>query len=142
MADDGQIINIAAAVCLDEAGWVLLVRKHDTDAFMQPGGKMALGEAPATCLVREMAEELELQVREDRIFPLGVFEAKAANEPGATVKAMLYLVRDVGRPEAAAEIAEARWIDPAAPGDLILAPLTRDVVLPLVTRLKQAGGFN
>ncbi len=142
-------INIAAAICLDGTGSMLVVRKHGTDAFMQPGGKLAPGEAPATCLTRELMEELGVQVREDRIFPLGVFEADAANEPGATVRAMLYLVRDVGRyggkyggrPTASAEIAEARWIDPVAPGELTLAPLSRDVVLPLAARLKVAGGF-
>ena len=133
-------VNIAAAVCLDDAGWLLVVRKRGTEAFMQPGGKLAPGEAPATCLIRELEEELQLRVREDRLFPLGIFTAAAANEPGMLVKAMLYLVRDVGRPAAAAEIAELRWVDPAAPGDVTLAPLTRDVVLPLAARLQAAGG--
>jgi 8-oxo-dGTP diphosphatase len=32
-----------------------------------------------------------------------------------------------------AEIAEALWIDPVAPGPVILAPLTRDHVLPLAS---------
>jgi hypothetical protein len=30
----------------------------------------------------------------------------------------------------AAEIEEVRWIDPAGDGDLHLAPLTRDLILP------------
>jgi hypothetical protein len=30
----------------------------------------------------------------------------------------------------AAEIEEVRWIDPATDGDLTLAPLTRDLILP------------
>jgi 8-oxo-dGTP diphosphatase len=34
--------------------------------------------------------------------------------------------------KAAAEIEELRWIDPAAPGEIVLAPLTRDTFLPLL----------
>ena len=37
-----------------------------------------------------------------------------------------------------AEIEEAVWVDPFAPGDLPLAPLTRDAVLPLVRTLLAA----
>lgn len=37
----------------------------------------------------------------------------------------------------AAEIAEAIWIDPAAPPAMPLAPLTRDQILPLAARLAQ-----
>jgi hypothetical protein len=32
------------------------------------------------------------------------------------------------------------WIDPAAPADIPLAPLTRDHVLPLASRRRAAGG--
>jgi 8-oxo-dGTP pyrophosphatase MutT (NUDIX family) len=37
-------INIVAALIIDGAGRVLLVRKRGTDAFMQPGGKRDAGE--------------------------------------------------------------------------------------------------
>jgi hypothetical protein len=37
---------------------------------------------------------------------------------------------DVPRP--AAEIVELAWVDPTAPGDLELAPLTRHTVLAMV----------
>ena len=38
----------------------------------------------------------------------------------------------------AKSIDEAIWIDPAAPSDIPLAPLTRDHVLPLASRSRAA----
>lgn len=55
----------------------------------------------------------------------------AANEPERQVHAAVYSVDVAGAVEARAEIDEIVWIDPAAPPDIQLAPLTRDHVLPL-----------
>jgi hypothetical protein len=41
-----------------------------------------------------------------------------------------------GRPASRREI---RWIDPAAPGSIELAPPGRDEVLPAVLRVKEQG---
>lgn len=38
-----------------------------------------------------------------------------------------------------AEIEAMMWVDPAAPADIALAPLTRDHVLPLASRKRVAG---
>ena len=45
-------IRIVAAVIVDEAGRLLLVRKRGTQAFMQPGGKIAPGETLAQAGVK------------------------------------------------------------------------------------------
>ena len=66
--DSRSIIRIVAALIVNADGHVLLVRKRDTTAFMQPGGK----------------------------------------------------------------IEEIAWIDLARPGDIELAPLTRDAVFELL----------
>ena len=42
----------------DSTGGVLLVRKHGTAAFMQPGGKLNKGESDVAALSREIIEEL------------------------------------------------------------------------------------
>jgi 8-oxo-dGTP diphosphatase len=113
---------------------VLLVRKRGTAAFMQPGGKRDAGEDDVTALARELDEELGCRVVPQSFAALGTFECQAANEPDRQVHAAVYAVTVEGRIAAQAEIDEIAWIDPAAPGAIHLAPLTRDHVLPLARR--------
>ena len=124
-------IRIVAALIKDEKGRVLLVRKRGTASFMQPGGKRDPGEDDVTALARELDEELGCRVVARSLASLGTFECQAANETGRRVEAAVYAVDVTGAAAARAEIDEIVWIDPASPGDLDLAPLTREHVLPL-----------
>jgi 8-oxo-dGTP diphosphatase len=132
-------IEIVAALIRDDAGRVLLVRKRGTTAFMQPGGKRDAGEDDIAALAREIDEELGCRLVRDSIKPLGEFNAISANEPGWGVRASLYAVDVTGDIAPKAEIDAMAWIDPAAPVDIPLAPLTRDHVLPLASRSRTAG---
>ena len=125
-------IRIVAALIRDEAGRVLLVRKRGTAAaFMQPGGKRDAGEDDVSALARELEEELGCRVVLTTVSPLGTLECVAANKPGRRVQASVYAVDVTGAVAARAEIDEIAWIDPAAPPDIHLAPLTRNHLLPL-----------
>jgi 8-oxo-dGTP diphosphatase len=125
------MITIVAALATRADGHMLVVRKRGTTTFMQPGGKIEPGESRIAALEREIAEELGCAIVPGSAWPLGVFEAEAANEPGERLHATLYRVVLSGAVAPAAEIAEIAWIDPAAPAAMPLAPLTRDHVLPL-----------
>jgi 8-oxo-dGTP pyrophosphatase MutT (NUDIX family) len=126
-----RIIRIAAALLCRADGRTLLVRKRGTTAFMQPGGKLEPGEAPLAALARELREELGLAFDPATAVPLGRFTAPAANEAGHLVEAEIFRVAIATDVRPAAEIEEIAWIEPAAPGSLPLAPLTRNFVLPL-----------
>ena len=124
-----KTIRIAAAIIRDETGRFLLVRKRGTTAFMQPGGKIDGGEEPPQCLVRELKEELGMEiVPEDAHFAASM-SAPAAHEEGATVEAELYhvLLGETQHPMPASEIEEIAWHDPAD-RQRPLALLTRDIV--------------
>src|SRR5579871_6626410 len=71
------------------------------------------------------------RLRKNWAAPLGEFEAVAANEPGRRVQACLYGMDVSGDIAPGQEIDEIVWVDPSAPPDIVLAPLTRDHVLPL-----------
>ncbi|HEX5857729.1 MAG TPA: NUDIX domain-containing protein [Microbacterium sp.] len=125
-------IFVSAAVITDAAGRVLVVRKHGTSVFMQPGGKPEIGESAAEALARELHEEIGLVVPPESMEPLGTFEADAANEPGHRVVAAAFRV--AAEPDAVAaraEIAELRWITPAEVPTMALAPLSLDFLLAL-----------
>jgi 8-oxo-dGTP diphosphatase len=134
MMDTGTI-KVVAALIRNDAGRVLLVRKRGTAAFMQPGGKRDFGENDIAALSREVEEELGCGVVTASVRPLGEFDAVAANEPGFRVRASLYAIEVTGDIAPSQEIDEVIWIDPAAPPDISLAPLTRDHVLPLAFRV-------
>jgi 8-oxo-dGTP diphosphatase len=129
-APSPSIIRIAAALLIGPDGRTLLVRKRGTQAFMQPGGKIEVHEQPVTALARELEEELGLRIDPALATWLGKFCAPAANEPGFMVEAELFQLNISVHVAPAAEIEEVLWIDPAIDGDRVLAPLTRDLILP------------
>ena len=124
---------MVAALIRDDTGRMLVVRKHGTEAFMQPGGKRDAGEDDLAALEREIGEELGCRMVPGSARSLGQFDCPAANEPGWRVQASVYAVNVRGAVEPQAEIAEVLWIDPLAPASVVLAPLTRDHVLPLAS---------
>ena len=125
-------IFVSAAVITDAAGRVLVVRKHGTSVFMQPGGKPEAGESAAEALARELHEELGLVVAADSLEPLGRFESDAANEPGHRVVAEAFrTTAEPGAVAVRAEIAELRWITPADVPSMALAPLSLDHLLAM-----------
>jgi 8-oxo-dGTP diphosphatase len=130
-----MIIEVVGALIHDSNGRLLTVRKAGTQRFMLPGGKREPGEDDIAALSRELYEELGVTLVSAE--PVGVFEAVAANEPGAMVRSHPYRVAVTGEIAAAAEIAELRWIDPTAP-DVALAPLLEREILPA---LRQGGNL-
>ncbi len=129
------MIPIVTALVRNEQGHVLLVRKRGTESFMQPGGKREPGESDEAALVREVREELGGAIVPGSMRPLGIFEAPAANEPGRWVRATVYAAQISGSIACGAEIAEYAWVDPRDPDKRVLAPLTRDTILPLALSL-------
>lgn len=72
----GLPVLLVAAICLiDKDGRILLARrpegKHMAGLWEFPGGKVQEGETPEFALCREMEEELDVQVRECCLSPIG-----------------------------------------------------------------------
>nr|WP_240312338.1 NUDIX domain-containing protein [Janibacter anophelis] len=124
---------VSAVVLPDAEGAVLTVRKRGTAAFMHPGGKPEPGESPAECAVREVEEELGLELDRARLELVAVHRTAAANEAGRSLIASVFrhpVLEGETRPEVApaAEIEEVRWTDPSQPLPDDAAPLLRLVV--------------
>lgn len=127
-----KTIRVSAVVMRDPRGRVLNVRKRGTRMLMLPGGKHEEGEGPAVTALREFEEELGIALDPERLQALGVFRAAAANEPGCTVEAAVFLhpyLASAGEATPQAEIEHLEWVDPADPRD-DMAPLNTDFVFP------------
>lgn len=122
-----KTITVAAAIILNEKNQLLLVRKKNTQYFMQVGGKLEHNEASDTTILREIKEEIGVDASINQF--IGRFETPAANEPNHLLVSYVYQVELLGYPQVNAEIAEMKWIDLKEQGTL-LAPLTTQVVIP------------
>ncbi len=134
-------IRIAAALVVERSGETLLVRKRGTKAFMQPGGKIEPGESALEALVRELKEEIGLDIAPESARFIGRFEAAATNEPDHVVEAEVFRVDIAGKDILpAGEIEEARWISVREPNDMAMAPLTEHLILPFYRQTLSSGG--
>lgn len=129
----GPTITVSAVVLRDDQGRVLTVRKRGTTRFMLPGGKPEADESPDRTAVREIAEELGLELRLDRLELVGRFRSEAANEAGHSLLSTVYSHPLEGVPTVAAEIEEMRWLSPDEPLPADLAPMLEFRVLPALT---------
>ncbi|NHC03865.1 NUDIX domain-containing protein [Acinetobacter sp. 187] len=120
-------ITVAAAIIRNDQNQLLLVRKKNTDFFMQVGGKLEPNEAPEQTMLREIQEEIGVNATIEQF--IGRFETEAANEADHVLVSYVYHVTLEDSPKIDAEIAEMKWIDLNAE-QTWLAPLTTEVVIP------------
>jgi ADP-ribose pyrophosphatase YjhB (NUDIX family) len=69
------VMPASAAVILDQAGRVLLIRRGDGRGWSLPGGMMEPGEMIVECLIREVREETGLEVEPVRL--VGIYSDPA-----------------------------------------------------------------
>lgn len=77
-----------------EDGKLLVTLSHGKDTWYIPGGKRELGESDHQALIREVKEELAVDLKPDTIQPYGIFEAQAHGKPEGTVVRMTCYTAD------------------------------------------------
>lgn len=115
-----------------ENGKVLSTRSKGKDALYFPGGKREANETDMDTLVREIKEELSVDIITETAVLYGIFEAQAHGKAeGVKVKMTCYTALYEGSLNPDNEIAEIHWItfddyDRVSPVDkLILDDLKR-----------------
>ncbi|MFE5567179.1 NUDIX domain-containing protein [Amycolatopsis japonica] len=92
-------------------GRVLGARSRGKSVFYLPGGKREPGETDAETLIREIREELNVEIDPATIEPAGSFEAQAdGHASGLVVRTTCYLAEFSGTPTASSEIEEIAWL--------------------------------
>ena len=135
-----KVIKVCAVVIQDPKGRILCVRKQGSPYFMQPGGKPEEGETSQQTVIREVREELGLELCAEDLKFLGIHAAQAANEEGFQVQSTLfshpYTPACSQIAGGQAEIAEVTWLSltDATKRPEVLAPLLRERIIPAIKR--------
>ncbi len=103
---------------IDKIAWleiqnetILSTRSKGKSVYYFPGGKRELGESNAQALIREIREELSVELQEDSLKYIGTFEAQADGyDSGIIVRMTCYSGKYFGELKPASEIAEIVWL--------------------------------
>lgn len=124
-----QPLLVAACALIDADHRVLLTRRPEGKAMAGlwefPGGKLEPGETPEDCLIRELREELDLDVTATCLAPV-TFASHGYDTFHLVL--LLYVCRvwtGIARPR---EGQALRWFEPRAMRDLAMPPADRPLV--------------
>jgi 8-oxo-dGTP diphosphatase len=98
-------------------GRILSTRSRGKDVYYLPGGKREPGESDVETLVREIREELDVEIAVESITAAGTFEAQAhGHAAGTRVRMTCYTAEYRGTLAASSEIEEVAWLEYADRG--------------------------
>lgn len=118
---------------IDKLAWIYIkdrkllhARSLGKDTWYIPGGKREKGETDQKALLREVAEELSVELLPHTLKLLGIFKAQAHGKPkGVMVQMTCYTGEFDGKIKPGAEIEEIMWLDskptvPIGPVDVLI----------------------
>ncbi|HEU0154620.1 MAG TPA: 8-oxo-dGTP diphosphatase MutT [Stellaceae bacterium] len=127
-----RVVLVAAAALVDADGRVLLAQRPVGKAMAGlwefPGGKVDRGETPETALIRELAEELGIDVAASCLAP---FTFASHSYPDFHLLMPLYICRKWSGIAAAREGQRLAWVRPARLGDYPMPPADKPLVAML-----------
>ena len=131
-AADAHIVLVSAVALVDPDGRVLLAQrpagKPMAGLWEFPGGKVNPGETPETALIRELAEELGIDVAASCLAPLTF---ASFTYPEFHLLMPLYVCRKWSGIPMAREGQRLAWVRPARLGDYLLPPADKPLVAML-----------
>ena len=123
------LLLVAACALVDVDGRVLMCQRPEGKALAGlwefPGGKLEPGETPEACLIRELKEELGIEVAAACLAP---FVFASHSYEAFHLLMPLYLCRRWEGTPQALEHPEIRWIRPARMDELPMPPADAPLV--------------
>jgi 8-oxo-dGTP pyrophosphatase MutT (NUDIX family) len=111
---------------------LLVTRAKGKDVFVAPGGKLEGNETAIQAIVREMMEEVQIDVDASTLEGLGTFRAQAAGNESKVVEMEVFIIRDaIGEPIPSSEIEEIAWVNSRTEG-IPLGSIFEHDVMPLL----------
>src|SRR5438045_1991742 len=132
-AETGKpVVLVAAAALIDVDGRVLLARRPEGKSMAGlwefPGGKVDPGETPEAALIRELVEELGVDVAANCLAP---FTFASHSYPDFHLLMPLYVCRKWSGIPVAREGQELAWVRPARLHDYPMPPADKPLVAML-----------
>jgi len=126
---DKPIVLVAAVALVDTDGRVLIAQRPEgkqlAGLWEFPGGKVEPGETPEQCLIRELKEELDIEVTEACLAPF-VFTSHAYDSFHLMMP--LWLCRRWKGQVKALEHQAVAWVKPVRLGDYRMPPADEPLV--------------
>lgn len=127
-----KTLLVAAVALIDADGRVLLAKRPEgkdmAGLWEFPGGKLREGETPEAALVRELAEELSLDITESCLAPIA-FASHSYQDFHLLMPLFVCRVwKGKARP---AEGQELKWVFPEDMGDLPMPPADKPLTVML-----------
>ena len=122
------LLIVAAAALVDADGRVLVQQRAQgtlAGLWEFPGGKLEPGETPETCLVRELAEELGIDVEAACLAPAAFASDRLGEKPLLLLLFVLRKWRGLPQPLAAAGL---RWVRPIELHGLPMPPADKPLI--------------
>ena len=137
MEKNPTMLFVVAAALTNQAGEILLQRRPEgrqmAGLWEFPGGKVDAGESPESALVRELNEELGINVDPQKLQPM-TFASEPLEERNLLL--LLYICREwQGEPQPL-DAPEIRWLHPSDMHKLPMPPADKPLVVALENLLK------
>lgn len=131
-----MMIEVAAAIIENEQGQILIARrnkgKSQAGMWEFPGGKIELGESPEVCLIRELQEEMGIEIA-----PYTLLGVNKHDYGTVQIKLIAYLAKYSSGEIRLTDHDEYRWADHQELREYEWAPAD----VPFVVRIASAS-FN
>lgn len=130
-----MMLIVAAAIILDNDKVLIAQREEGSNMEYMwefPGGKLEINETPEECLVREIKEELDIEIE-----PVDIYKAVRHKHKDKDILLLAYICRYVkgeGRP---IECNDFRWIEKEQLNLFEYTPAD----VPIVEKLKQDSRY-
>jgi 8-oxo-dGTP diphosphatase len=135
-----RLVLVAACALIDPDGRVLITRrppgKSMAGLWEFPGGKIEASERPEDSLIRELKEELDIDVQESCLAPL-TFASHAYEDFHLLMP--LYVCRRWEGTVAAREGQEVKWVRPRQLKDYAMPPADKPLIPHLIELMGPPG---
>ncbi|MEC9382432.1 MAG: 8-oxo-dGTP diphosphatase MutT [Pseudomonadota bacterium] len=123
------LITVSAVALVDHDGRVLISKrpegKHMSGFWEFPGGKLEIGETPEECLIREIKEEIDINLSNFCFSPL-TFSLNEYDE--FNILLLLYVCREWEGIILGKEKQELKWVFPKDLYDKNLLPADKELI--------------